>query len=169
MRKYLVILVLLALMTQLFSGGLFQTTSVQAQEPDSGSKVSSLLALQVKAKLRAIKAGGVRAALEDSLQAGRFDILQAPGIRLEDLDKQQIFIHFSEEPTQAQMEELEAIGLNLYLDSWIPPLKNHPSGFIIADMPVDKLQAVADKGYVVRLETAERQLELHIGSKPQSE
>ena len=82
MRKCFAILGLLALLIQLFPGSLLQTTAVEAQEPDSASKISSLLALQVKTKLRAVEAGGVPAALEDSLQAGRFDILEAPGIRL---------------------------------------------------------------------------------------
>ena len=51
------------------------------------------------------------------------------------------------------------MGITPYPESWIPPLENHPSGFILADMPVDKLEALAEKGYVVRLETAERVLE----------
>ena len=76
-----------------------------------------------------------------------------------DMSKQMVFIHFDEEPTQAQIEELEAMGITPYPDSWIPPLKNHPTGFILADMPVDKLSALAGKSYVVRLETAEQMLE----------
>ena len=100
MRKYLAILALLALLTQLLLGGLYQTASVQAQELDSGGKISSLLTLQVEAKLRAAEAGGVPAALEESLEEGRVDILQTPGIKLEDRDKQRIFIHRAQEPTE---------------------------------------------------------------------
>ncbi|MFC2005263.1 S8 family serine peptidase, partial [Chloroflexota bacterium] len=155
----MVILVLLALLAQLVPGGLFQTTAVEAQEPVSATKISSLLALQVQAKLSAVKAGGVPSTLESSQQAGQFDILQMPGMILEDLSNQQIFIHFTEEPTQSQIAELEADNVTLHLDSWIPPLANHPTGFIIADMPVDKLETLAEKGYVVRLETGERLLE----------
>lgn len=158
-RKYYIIIGLLALLIQLFSGSLVQTGDVQAQESDEGGKISTLLALQVKAKLRAAEAGGVPAAVEESLQAGHVDILQAPGIRLEDLDKQRIFIHLAQKPSRAQVEELEAMGITLYLDSWIPPVGTHPTGFLLADMPVDKLWALASEDYVVKLDTAERVLE----------
>ena len=159
MKKYLAILGLIALLTQLLSGGLYQTASIQAQELDSGSKISSMLILQVEAKLRATEAGGVPAALEASLQEGRVDILRTPGIKLEDLDKQRIFIHLAEEPTESQIRELEAMGTTLYLDSWIPAVGDHPTGFLIADMRTDKLEELAAKDYILRLDTAEQVLE----------
>ncbi|MFC1981111.1 S8 family serine peptidase [Chloroflexota bacterium] len=159
MRRCLIILGFLALITQLFSGSIYQTGGVQAQESDEGGKISSLLSLQVEAKLRAVEAGGMQAALETSLQAGHVDILQAQGIRLVDLDKQRIFIHSLEELGQSQVEELESMGLTLYLDSWIPPVGAHPTGFITADMPIDKLDQLAAREYIVRLDTAERFLE----------
>ena len=68
--------------------------------PDKGNpKLDSQLDQLVHAE----RGGGLPAALEDLLQAGCVDILQMPGIRLEDLDKRQIFIHFTQEPTQSQM------------------------------------------------------------------
>ena len=163
------ILGVLALLIPLVFGGTFQVPIASAQDGENSTKISGLLKLQVEAKLRAGEVGGMPAALEESLQAGRVDILQTPGIRLEDLDKQQIFIHFSQEPSQSQIQELEAMGLTLQLDSWIPPLENHPTGFIVADMPIDKLEALAGKDYVVRLETAEHQLQPQDGAQPQSE
>ncbi|MFC2036290.1 FG-GAP-like repeat-containing protein, partial [Chloroflexota bacterium] len=159
MKKLFVILALLALLVQLSPGGLFLADSVEAQEPDTSLKVSSLLALQVQDKLRAIEARGVPVFPEESQQTGQLGILQGQDIGLESLDKQRIFIHFTQKPTQSQIVELEAVGITPYLDSWIPPLENHPTGFILADMPIDKLQILAQKGYVIRLETAERMLE----------
>ena len=55
------------------------------------------------------------------------------------------------------------MGITIYPDSWIPPAGNNPDGFYLADMPVDKLDALAAKDYVIRLDTAEKQL------KPQSD
>jgi len=159
MRKYLAILAVLALLTQLLLGGLYQPAGVQAQELDSGGKISSLLTLQVEAKLRAVEAGGVPAAVEASLQEGRVDILRTPGIRLDDLDKQRIFIHLAQEPTESQIRELEAMGTILYLDSWIPAVGDHPTGFLTADVSTDKLEEMAAKDYIVRLDTAEQLLE----------
>jgi len=61
------------------------------------------------------------------------------------------------------------MNIVLYLDSWIPPVGAHSTGFILADMPIDKLEALAKKDYVVTVDTAERQLEPQAGSQPQSE
>ncbi len=162
MRKYLAILGLLALLVPLVLGGISQPNA-SAQEPEAQNKISSLLTAQVAAKARAVKAGGVQPALEASLRESRFDILQTPGIRLENLNKQRLFIHFAQEPSQSQVAELEAMGITPYLDSWIPPVGDHPTGFIIADMPVDKLETLAGKNFITRLDTAERLL------KPQND
>ncbi len=143
----------LALLVPLFFGGVVQIPTASAQD-DGDNKISGLLRLQVEAKLRAREAG--------PLTEGQIDILQpmwAAGMELGDLNKQQIFIHLDQPLSQAQIAELESMGLTLYPDSWIPPLKNHPTGFIIGDMPLDKLSGLADKNYVVRLDTAERFLE----------
>jgi subtilisin family serine protease len=78
---------------------------------------------------------------------------------LDDLNKQRIYIHFADKPSRSQVAELEAIGVTLYLDSWIPPLKNHHTGFLIADMPIDRLEELSIKEYVISLYTAERVLE----------
>lgn len=156
MRKYFAILGLLALLITLILGGI---PNAMAQEPNASHKISSLLATQVAAKTRAVTTGGVQPALEASSRKGRVDILQAMGVKVEDLHKQAIFIHLAQEPSQSQIAELQSLGLTLYLDSWIPPLKNHPTGFIIADMPIDKLEELAAKDFVVTLDTAERFLE----------
>ena len=99
--------------------------------------------------------------------AERLEVMRNMGMRIDNLESHRIFIHFDEKPSQSQVGELEAIGLTIYLDSWIPPVGNHPTGFILADMPVNKLEELADKDYVVRLQTAEKQLEPHGGSQPQ--
>ncbi len=99
----------------------------------------------------------------------RLEIMKSMGMKVDNLEIQRIFIHLSQELNPSQIEELEAMGITLYLDSWIPPVGEHPTGFILADMPVDKLEALAEKNYVARLDTAERQLEPQAGSQPQVE
>ena len=99
----------------------------------------------------------------------RLELMRNMGMRVENLETQRIFIHLSQELNQSQVEELEAMNIILYLDSWIPPVGAHPTGFILVDMPVDKLGELAEKDYVVRLDTAERQLEPSSGSQPQVE
>lgn len=97
----------------------------------------------------------------------RLQVMQNMGMRVDDLGNQRIFIHLQEPPDDSQLKELESIGVFLYLDSWIPPLENHPTGFLLADMPVDKLAELAEIDYIIRLETAERALEPHNGFQPQ--
>ncbi|GAH17438.1 unnamed protein product, partial [marine sediment metagenome] len=75
------------------------------------------------------------------------------------LDVQRVFIHFAQEPTVKQIEELEAMGITPYPDSWIPPVGEYPTGFIAADMPVDRLGELAGKAYIEWLDTAEQMLE----------
>ena len=101
--------------------------------------------------------------------AERLEQMKAMGIRVDDLEIQRIFVHLTKELNSSQVEELEAIGITLYLDSWIPPVGAHPTGFILADMPIDRLEELAQKDYVVKLDTAERVLEPQNGSQPQSE
>ena len=117
-KKYFVVITLLALLVMLVFGGLVQIPAASAQE-GGANKISGLLGLQIEAKLRAQEAA--------PLAEGQIDILQpmqAEGVTISSLDKQKIFIHSVTELSQSQIEELESLGLTLYLDSWIPPLKN---------------------------------------------
>ena len=98
----------------------------------------------------------------------RLEMMTNMGMRIDNLEVQRIFIHLSQELNTSQIEELEAMGITLYLDSWIPSVGAHPTGFIIADMPIDKLTALVEKDYVVRLETAERMDEPHNIDQPES-
>ena len=120
-------------------------------------KVSSLLLAQVNLREEQIA----------DPTSDRLEIMKNIGMRVNNLEIQRIFIHLSQELNASQIEELESMGITLYLDSWIPPVGAHPTGFIIADMPIDKLNELADKDYVVRLDTAERQLEPQSDSQPQ--
>ena len=98
----------------------------------------------------------------------RLEIMKNLGMNVDNLKMQRIFIHLNRELSPAQIKEIETMGIILYLDSWIPPVGDHPTGFLIADMPVDKLETLARKGYVVRLETAERQLQPQNTAQPQA-
>ena len=155
-RKHFTILGLLALLIPLVFGGIFPFPTALAQDNENNGKISSLLGIQVEAKLRALEAVPLKEGRVDILQA-----LQATGAEVTPLNNQRIFIHAVEELSQSQVEELDTMGLTLYLDSWIPPVGEHPTGFIMADMPVDMLNELAGKSYVISLDTTERFLEPH--------
>jgi subtilisin family serine protease len=119
-------------------------------KPEPEAKVSSLLALQVEAKMRYQQL---------PLTAAATSTIQAEGMNIEDLETQRVFIHMAKEPTAKQLKEMEAMGIIPYPDSWIPPVGEFPTGFIVAEMPVDKLGALEGKDYIARLDTAEQLLE----------
>ncbi len=126
---------------------------------ENDEKVSSQLLAQVNLKKEQIA----------NPTPDRLELMKNMGLRIDNLEIQRIFIHLSQELNPPQIEELEDIGVTLYLDSWIPPVGAHPTGFLIADMPIDKLEELARKDYVVRLDTAEQMLEPQGGSQPQVE
>jgi len=116
-------------------------------------KASALLLLQIDLKEKQLAAPTPE----------RLEQMKAMGMRTENLGMQRIFIHLAQEPTAQQIDELKAMGITPYSDSWIPAVGGHPTGFIVADMPVDKLDELAGKDYVVRLDTAEQVSEPQAG------
>jgi len=113
------------------------------------SKASALLLLQI----------GLREQQLADPTPERLEQMKAMGMRTENLEVQRIFIHLAQEPTAGQLDELIAMSITPYPDSWIPSAGGHPTGFMVADMPIDKLDVLAGKDYVVKLDTAEQVLE----------
>jgi subtilisin family serine protease len=152
MKRIAKILALSLILAILILGSLSQAPT-SAQNPQPSSKISSLLLIQVETKQRLANS---ELPAEMASIPGLSQNSQQPPKALTGLSTQRIFIYLTEPPGQPQIEELEALGLSLYLDSWIPPVGSHPQGFIIADMPIDKLEKLASKDFVVRLNSAER-------------
>ena len=123
-------------------------------ETTANEKISSLLLIQVNLKKEQI----------DKPTDERLNTMRQMGMMVDNLDTQRVFIHLEHELNDAQVKELQNMGLTLYLDSWIPPVGAHPTGFILADMPVEVLGELADKEYIVNLDTAEVELQPQTGS-----
>jgi hypothetical protein len=130
-----------------------------AQADIINDKVSSQLLAQVNLRKEQIAAP----------TSDRLELMKKMGMSVDNLEIQRIFIHLAEELNFSQTTELGAMGITLYLDSWIPPVGAHPTGYIIADMPVNKLEELTAKEYVVALDTAERELKPQEGNRPQSD
>jgi hypothetical protein len=86
----------------------------------------------------------------------RLKQMQDLGLSLVKLDRQLVYIYVNEPLSIGQIEDLRASGINIHEDSWIPAVGNHPLGFFIADLPVDRLEYLAARDYMIRLDTAER-------------
>ena len=116
-----------------------------AAEPEV--KVSALLSLQVGAKLRCQQVPPT---------AGELNMMQARGMNTKDLEMQRVFIHLAHEPTDKYLDDLKAMGITPYPESWIPSAGGPSSGFLVADMPIDKLDELMNKDYITQLDTAEQ-------------
>ena len=114
---------------------------------DYMSKVSGALLQQVELRREQIA----------SPDPERLKQMQDMGLSTVDLYRQMVFVYVREPLSAAQAEDLNALGVKMQADSWIPPVGSHPLGFFIAEMPVDRLEALAARDYVARLDTAERQ------------
>jgi len=155
MKKLVGVRVFLAILLALILSGCGLPPLPMVSPSGPSSKICPLLALQVEAKTQL----ALETLAETGAEAERIGTLGIAGMRTEDLTSQCIFIHFEQEPTQSQLAELQDLGIAAYADSWIPPVGGHPTGFILADMPTDKLNELAAKNYIIRLNTAERLLE----------
>jgi len=109
-------------------------------------KASSLLLLQIELRQQQIA----------NPTPERLQQMKNMGMNVDNLDIQRIFIYLAQPITPAQAQELQATGITLYPDSWIPPTDEHREGFLVADMPIDKLDELAARDYILRLDSAEK-------------
>jgi subtilisin family serine protease len=58
-------------------------------------------------------------------------------LNLEDL-KITVALYFEDFPKQEELQLLEQLNVNIYPSTWIPPLSNHPYGFMLADIYTNK-------------------------------
>jgi subtilisin family serine protease len=82
-----------------------------------------------------------------------------PGIEDEKLDNIILTIYFDEKPAPSELNSIENIGVKLFPESWIPAMQNHPYGFMIAKVPVDKVNILLSENAVVKIGSAETLLE----------
>jgi hypothetical protein len=114
--------------------------------PVTQSKASTLLLLQVGLKKEQLA----------SPNPERLSQMQAQGMDISNLKMQKVYIYLSEPLSPSQINTLQQMGVQVFLNSWIPPVGNNPDGFYLAEMPVDKLDDLAAIDYVIRLDTAEK-------------
>lgn len=113
-------------------------------------KISGLLKFQVQLRKSYVKQSTPE----------RLSAMKKMGMKTEEIDKHLVYVHAEKKLNASEIKSLKKMGVIAGEDSWIPPLKNHPTGFVIASMPVNRLYELAKKSFVVRLETAEKKLEL---------
>ncbi|MEW6142746.1 MAG: S8 family serine peptidase [Chloroflexota bacterium] len=122
-----------------------------AADPQPGSKISSFLDLRIKAKMaKAAQPAALRRA------AAPANVDRNVVSDNENLTHEQVFIYFAQRPTARQVSELAAIGVTVYPESWMPPVGKHPTGFVLADAPVDRIGDLAARADIARIDSAEQ-------------
>ncbi len=112
----------------------------------AGKKISGLLHLQIK----------IRKSYREQPTTQRLAAMRNIGMRTPEVETQLVYLHAKRKLSASKIKSLKKIGVTVYEDSWIPPVKSHPTGYVIASAPVDRLYTLAGKPFVVRLDTAER-------------
>lgn len=79
-----------------------------------------------------------------------------------------VILYFESEPLETQKTILESEGIECYWELWTPPSYNHPLGFIVASMPVDKFIKTLSFDFIKKMDTAERQSYPHNNNGVQS-
>ncbi len=118
-----------------------------AQKEDYMHKVSGVLLQQVDLRKEQMA----------SPSGERLTQMKDMGLILHDLNVQLVFIYVNGAFSLQEEKELVDLGVKVHADSWIPPVGSHPYGFYIAEMPVEKLEGLVAKDYIIKLDTAERQ------------
>lgn len=105
-------------------------------------KIGAHLRAQIKEKESFIKAP----------TSAKYKGLKSLGMK--EARKHSVFMHFKKKPNKRQIKSLSRLSVETS-ESWIPPNNIHKTGFIVAQVPLDKIQKVAKKYYVKKMETAE--------------
>jgi subtilisin family serine protease len=67
-----------------------------------------------------------------------------------------VILYFEGYPSADQVRELENLGVNLFLNTWTPPVENHPYGFLIASIPLENIENILALSSVKKIDSAER-------------
>lgn len=83
---------------------------------------------------------------------------QVPAISFEKkvLKNISVIIYSSAFPSPEQIRYMEQLKVTCYLDTWTPPVDNHPLGFFLASVPLENLTEVLDFPFIKKIDTAER-------------
>jgi subtilisin family serine protease len=127
---------------------LFATSVWADEEVNLWSKMEGFLQAQLSAKMKFLEDGS----------RSELDLMVKNRVGVDDSDpsRQRVFLHFRSFPGPAELSELKGLDVKVYQDTWIPPLENHPTGFMIADLSVSRALEVAGLDYIVRMSSAEK-------------
>ena len=81
-----------------------------------------------------------------------------------DLNYQLVYLHFDSKPTDQEIAILERAGVEVFIKSWVPPLRNHPTGFFSAKIPVsmELLRTLEGNEFLKQINSAEIKMDFNL-------
>ncbi len=73
-----------------------------------------------------------------------------------DVNKEIIAIYLTQKPDKLLEEKLNSLGINRRNNVWIPAVGNHKFGFAMYDVPINKIEIVAELSEIMRIESLEQ-------------
>ena len=87
------------------------------------------------------------------VRQGLFNNMNRPDALVEE-EKVGVVIYFENYPSSSQISELENLSIDCYTETWIPPLENHPYGFILAKLPPSQLNNALSKSFIKKMDSS---------------
>jgi subtilisin family serine protease len=81
--------------------------------------------------------------------------LHTNGLLTEADAREMVVIYVNDYPSAEQIADLESLGVKCYVEIWTPPLDNHPYGYFLAEVPVNKFTEALTLTFIKKLDTAE--------------
>ena len=67
-----------------------------------------------------------------------------------------VILYLPEYPSGQELQALNQLGIEYFMDTWTPPLTNHKYGYMIATLPVEKFNDALSLQFIKKMDTAER-------------
>jgi subtilisin family serine protease len=82
-----------------------------------------------------------------------------PNVADEKLDYILLTIHSIEKPSFDKINQLESTGIHTFPQTWIPPLNNHPYGFMLVKVPIEEINNLLRYDFIIKVQSAENSFE----------
>ena len=77
------------------------------------------------------------------------------GIRNNETEYVKVILYFSDYPSRDIISGLTSLGCECFLESWPPPLENHPLGYFIARIPTENFLGILSLREIQKIDSAE--------------
>ena len=148
MKKLLIILIYLSFSSFFYSQQITNPEFIATPKKHILLKQSDLISVPLELENKILSGK-----LIQNISEKKF--LYEEGLLLIEEATEQVVIYVAEYPSAEQIASLELLNIDCYLDIWTSPLPNHPYGFFIAEIPVDKFIETLSLGFIKKVDTAE--------------